>query len=99
MVFCPKCKALMFPQGDVFICNKCGNTKEKSGSSIVVEKQIEKETVVLEKKIDVLPKTRIECPNCGHKEAFWILRQTRSSDEPETRIYTCTKCEYRWRAY
>ena len=99
MVFCPKCKALMFPQGDVFVCNKCGHTKGKTGSSIVVEKQIEKETVVLEKKIDVLPKTRIECPKCGNKEAYWILRQTRSSDEPETRIYTCTRCEHRWRAY
>jgi len=59
----------------------------------------EKETVILEKQLDVLPKTRTECPKCGHNEAYWILKQTRSSDEPETRIYTCTKCEHRWRAY
>ena len=43
--------------------------------------------------------TYAECPKCGHKEAYWVLRQTRSSDEPETRIYTCTKCEHRWRVY
>ena len=40
-----------------------------------------------------------ECPKCGNNEAYWILRQTRASDEPETRIYTCTKCHHRWRAY
>jgi len=98
-MFCPKCKSLMFPKDDLFICNKCGHKKKKEGKSVVVEKQSERETVVLEKKIDILPKTRVSCPKCGHNEAFWVLRQTRSSDEPETRIYTCTKCEHRWRAY
>jgi len=99
MVFCPKCKSLMFPVGDFFNCAKCGYKKKKKGSTLVVEKQTEKETVILEKQLDVLPKTRTECPKCGHNEAYWILKQTRSSDEPETRIYTCTKCEHRWRAY
>jgi transcription factor S len=99
MEFCPKCKVLMLPQGEFFICNSCGEKKRKQGSSVVVEKQKQKETVVLEKKIDILPKTRVECPKCGNNEAFWILRQTRASDEPETRIFTCTKCEHRWRQY
>jgi DNA-directed RNA polymerase subunit M len=89
----------MFPKGGVFVCDKCGFEKEKTGSAVVVEKHVEKETVLLDReKIDVLPKTRVECPRCGHSEAFWILRQMRSSDEPETMIYTCTKCEHRWRS-
>ena len=99
MVFCPKCKSLMFPKDAVFTCPKCGHEQRRQGSSVVVEKQKEKETVLLEKKIDILPKIRIECPKCGNKTAYWIIKQTRSSDEPETRIYTCTKCEYRWRGY
>jgi DNA-directed RNA polymerase subunit M len=89
----------MLPKENDFICNKCGYQQKKKGRSILVEKQKEKETVFLEKKIDILPKTRTECPKCGHNEAFWILRQTRSSDEPETRIFTCVKCNHRWRAY
>jgi DNA-directed RNA polymerase subunit M len=89
----------MYPKDGVFICNKCGYQKKKQGSTVVVQKHHDKETVVLEKNIDILPKTKVTCPNCGHNEAFWVLRQTRSSDEPETRIFTCTKCGHRWRAY
>ena len=96
-MFCPKCKSLMFPKGDVFTCNKCGYEKDKQGSNIVVNKQKEKEVVILEEKTTVLPKTRIKCPNCEHNEAFWILRQMRGSDEPESRFYTCTKCGHKWR--
>ena len=99
MMFCPKCKSLMLPKADDFVCSKCGHKKKKKGSAVVVEKQGERETVFLEKQIDILPKTRTECPKCGHNEAFWVLRQTRASDEPETRIFTCTKCNHRWRAY
>lgn len=89
----------MFPKGEKFACNKCGYEQEKKGSNIVVSKQRKKDVVVLEGKIDILPKTRVECPKCNHNEAFWVLRQTRASDEPETRIFTCTKCGYTWRAY
>jgi DNA-directed RNA polymerase subunit M len=89
----------MLPKNDMFMCKKCGFSQKKKGSALFVEKQTEKETVLLEKKIDILPKTRVTCTKCGNNEAFWILRQTRSSDEPETRIYTCTKCGNRWRAY
>lgn len=100
MEYCEKCKCMMFPKAGKFVCPKCNAEKSTTGGSdVIVEKQKTKETVVLEKKIDILPKTRVECPKCGHNEAYWILRQTRASDEPETRIYTCTKCEHRWRVY
>lgn len=97
MMFCSKCKALMLPKDGEFTCSKCGNTSKKKGKSVIVEKQIKKETVVLESKLDVLPKTRIKCPKCEHNKANWILRQMRGSDEPESRFYTCTKCNHIWR--
>lgn len=96
-MFCPKCKSLMYPKEDILVCKKCGFKKEKTGSTVVVTKQTKKEVPILEEKVDILPKTRASCPRCGHNEAFWILRQMRGSDEPETRFYICTKCEHKWR--
>ena len=98
-MFCPKCKALMYPLGNDIVCRKCGYKKKKTGSNIVVEKQEEKEVTLIEDKdkTNVLPKTKIKCPKCDNNEAFWILRQMRGSDEPESRFYTCTKCGHKWR--
>ena len=98
-MFCPKCKSLMYPQGDELVCKNCGYKEKKSEKKIVKTKGKEKELTIIEEKVEVLPKTRITCPKCGNKEAYWILRQTRAADEPETRIYTCIKCGYKWREY
>ena len=98
-MFCPKCKSLMYPKGNNLVCNKCGHTQKKKGAKVVVTKQRKKEVTVIENKDDtnVLPKTKIKCPKCENNEAYWILRQMRGSDEPESRFYTCTKCGYKWR--
>ena len=99
MAFCPKCKALMYPKDGEFVCNKCGYSKKKSGSNIVVNKQEKKDLTLIEDKdkANVLPKTKINCPKCSNNEAYWMMRQMRSSDEPESRFYTCTKCGHKWR--
>jgi len=41
------------------------------------------------------------CPKCDSDEIYAELQQTRSSDEPETRILTCSnlKCGHGWREY
>src|SRR2546427_158911 len=57
------------------------------------------ETLVLDEITETLPKTRVECPKCGHYEAYWVMRQTRAADEPTTRIYRCVKCQHTWREY
>jgi len=96
----------MFPQVKedgvkVFVCRHCGyemmvgNEKEK-----ISEKATDKELAVIEgEDIETLPKTKVECPKCGNNEAYFVLRQTRAADEPETRIYRCTKCGHTWREY
>ncbi|HDH81842.1 MAG: transcription factor S [Thermoplasmata archaeon] len=100
-MFCPKCGSLLYPEGDEMVCRKCGYHKKKEGSRVVVSSRKEKELTVIEENEDtnVLPKTNVRCPKCGNNEAYWILLQTRAADEPETRIYTCTKCGHRWREY
>tara|TARA_B100001179_G_C18456532_1_gene345318 strand:- start:361 stop:720 length:360 start_codon:yes stop_codon:yes gene_type:complete len=39
------------------------------------------------------------CPECEGNEVFAELKQTRASDEPETRILTCKACSHGWREY
>ena len=39
------------------------------------------------------------CPKCDCVEVFSYLEQTRSSDEPETRMLTCKECGNGWREY
>ena len=98
-MFCPRCKALMYPKGNFLICKKCGFEEKKSGTNVVVTQQEKKELTLIENKeiTNVLPKIRIRCSKCNNNEAFWIMRQMRGSDEPESRFYTCTKCSYKWR--
>ncbi|RKX48536.1 MAG: transcription factor S [Thermotoga sp.] len=101
MMMCPKCKLLMKIEDDYYVCRKCGykvKRGEKAGK-VVSMKRKEKEIPVIEKDVETLTKTGVICPKCGNTEAYWILRQTRAADEPETRIYICTKCGYRWREY
>ncbi|KPJ64571.1 DNA-directed RNA polymerase subunit M [candidate division WOR-1 bacterium DG_54_3] len=100
-MFCPECKSLMFPIEGYFVCRKCGYKIEIEGhqASTMQKATKERETLVIEGDLDTLPKTRVECPSCENKEAYWVIRQTRAADEPETRIYRCTKCGHTWREF
>jgi|SaaInlStandDraft_2_1057019.scaffolds.fasta_scaffold04594_3 transcription factor S len=39
------------------------------------------------------------CPKCECREVYSYLEQTRSSDEPETRMLTCKDCGKGWREF
>jgi DNA-directed RNA polymerase subunit M len=101
-MFCPNCKRLMRPDRPmgVWRCSACGTTVPL-GRGVEVGKSTPKarEVAVVDTKIATLPKTEELCPKCGNGEAYWVLRQTRGSDEPETRIFECTKCGAKWREY
>ncbi len=77
----------------------CGYVMEEGKISDKRKKQ-EKVAVVENKdQNEVLPKTKYDCKNCGHNEAYFWLLQTRSADEPETRFFKCTKCSAVHREY
>lgn len=101
-MFCSKCGSLMFPEGDVMRCRRCGNEERLSAADhTTVRAEMKKDSglLIVDSVANTLPTTKIKCPKCGHNEAFWVLRQTRAADEPETRIYRCTNCSYSWREY
>ncbi len=101
-MFCPKCKRLMRPDrpAGVWRCSGCGHTMAL-GRGVEVGRSTPqgREVAVVETKTATLPKAEETCPKCGNGEAYWVLRQTRGADEPETRIFECTKCGHKWREY
>jgi DNA-directed RNA polymerase subunit M len=85
----------------VWRCSSCGKTLPL-GRGVEVRHHTAQDrgsVAVVETKHVTLPKAAETCPKCGNGEAYWVLRQTRGSDEPETRIFECTKCGHKWREY
>ncbi|MGQ9587792.1 MAG: transcription factor S [Thermoplasmata archaeon] len=99
-MFCQKCKSLLFPKEGKLVCKKCGTEYEmQTEPQVIKHRGREKETAVIGEVSGTLPTADVECPACGHGKAYWVLRQTRGADEPETRIFRCVKCSHSWREY
>ncbi len=104
-MFCPKCGSILRPKmkstKKVLFCS-CGFSKSPDQEESSTEL---KETVNLGKKIEVMekvevhPKIKTKCEKCGNTVAYYWTQQTRGADEPETRFFRCTKCNYTWREY
>ncbi|MEM2122001.1 MAG: transcription factor S [Candidatus Woesearchaeota archaeon] len=104
MKFCPKCGSIMIlkKEGEksYFYCNGCKQKEEVKGSVGLKEKTTTvKKIERVEKEVNVLPKTKAECPKCGNSEAYYWTMQTRAADEAETKFLKCTKCGHTWREY
>lgn len=99
-MFCEKCGGLMFPKAGIYTCSKCGNSKKikAEDKQTIVAKKEDKEIAFFDG-VGTLPKDRVLCEQCGNNEAYYVIRQMRAADEPETMIYQCTKCGYKWRKY
>jgi len=102
MEFCD-CGGLMLPSqtGKAF-CSKCGKRSKEESEAIVKEKihhDKSKKKRPTQEIVDTLPMVESECSKCGHGFAFWWTEQTRSSDEPETQFFRCTKCKFTRREY
>lgn len=107
--FCPECSNLLRKRkvkDKSFLACKCGYEKELQTDTNKIEKHIQKKKEALEKnllivseedKISVHPITKKDCPKCSNTEAETWQVQIRSSDEPSTHFFKCTKCKYTWR--
>ncbi|MBU0457583.1 MAG: transcription factor S [Nanoarchaeota archaeon] len=102
-MFCPKCGSILRPKekgGKKMLYCSCGFTKVPEAESIEIKEKVQEG-----KKIEVIenfetdPKIKITCSKCNNKVAYYWTQQTRGADEPETRFFKCTKCNYTWREY
>ena len=103
-MFCPKCGAILRPKDKggkkILYCN-CGFTKvpeEETSTEIKESVQCAKKVEVVEN-IETHPKVKIKCEKCENDIAYYWTQQTRGADEPETRFFKCTKCNFTWREY
>ena len=103
-MFCPKCGSVLLPKKEsskkVLVCScgyKSGDIEKTKLTETVQDNSQEVE--VIEKTIEILPKTKAKCDKCGHKTAFFWTVQTRAGDEPETKFLKCEKCSKTWRDY
>ena len=112
MEFCPECgMRLVLTQKmenngsrPFLICPKCSyqkkvTSKESTFSKVVEHTAMEQIAVIDDEQANLhtMPTTKVECPKCSNKEAFWWMVQTRGSDESPTQFFRCTKCSYTWR--
>ena len=109
-MFCPECGTLAFPtpSGDINCTNyKCGyqGPQNKEFANIQSSTKAETRTYEVIKDSDeikgVLTVGDYICPDmkCQSREVYSYLEQTRSSDEPETRMLTCKECGKGWREF
>jgi len=97
-MFCPKCSNLLMPSGGKMKCN-CGYSQQEG--KITEKKKKEKKIEVMDSSTDTkhLPEINADCRECKNTKAYFWTIQTRSSDEPETKFFRCTKCKQTWREY
>jgi DNA-directed RNA polymerase subunit M len=99
MLFC-KCGALLLPKNGKMVCPECKTVSDSDGR--ITEKKTKKKEVEVMNKGDLEekhPEVTHDCEECGHTRCFFWTKQTRSSDEPETKFYKCCKCGHTWREY
>ena len=101
MLFCPKCGSILIPdkQNPSKIRCSCGYKSKQKNLTIKEKGENTSKIEVVDKTIEVLPKTNMQCPKCKHKKAYYWLAQTRAADEAETQFFRCVKCSHQWRAY
>ncbi len=100
-MFCKECNSLMKAENGEWTCKKCGSSRKVKSEDhhLITTKRKEKEIVILGQDVNTLPTAKVRCSECKNNKAYWRLEQTRAADEPETRIYRCTKCNKTWREY
>lgn len=103
MKFCDDCGSMMKTDDGMWICGSCGyetpRDADLEGEMTTTQGQEESEIIDTSDvdAEDIGPTTDAHCPACGNDTAFWEMKQIRSADESETRFFTCTECDHKWR--
>jgi transcription factor S len=95
MEFCKKCGTIMMMKNGKVRCPQC-NYLAKGRVDMKIREEIdERETVAVvnEKQGEMNPIVDHKCEKCGHKKAYFWMRQMRAADEAESKFYKCLECK------
>lgn len=97
---CDYCGSLRSPNASNWHCRTCGSRTLKQDVDAFETTQPQQPRTLTIRSSDTergLPTTDAPCPECDHDEAYWDIKQLRSSDEAPTELYICTACAHTWR--
>jgi DNA-directed RNA polymerase subunit M len=103
MQFCDECGSMMKTEDGMWVCGSCGHEtpRDEAAESSMTSTQSQEESEIIDtsevEAEDMGPTTNARCPECDNDRAFWEMKQIRAADESETRFFTCTECEHKWR--
>lgn len=101
--FCSNCGAIIIgKKGEEITCPSCGHVNKAKTTVKLSEKVKAKEELEIidtNQAAEIHPTTNVDCPQCGHTEAYYWTKQTRAGDEPETQFFKCVECAHQWRDY
>jgi DNA-directed RNA polymerase subunit M/transcription elongation factor TFIIS len=105
MEFCSQCRGRMIPQRrqpQANVCSKCGTKQilETNNTVICLSQPISDRVCVVDEDVDLqlLPPTRVQCPECGGYRAYYrTLELTDEEETIEVQIFKCTHCMHTWR--
>lgn len=86
------------PKDKKIVCS-CGYSQGGEIKLTESGKTPEREFAIVEKEEKINPIVEMQCKKCDSMEAETWEIQTRSSDEPPTKFFKCTKCKHTWRDY
>jgi len=94
---------MMRTEGDVWVCGSCGHETPRDSAQeaamTTTQGQTDDGPVDMSDVDDaeIGPTTAVRCPECGNDRARYEMKQIRAADESETRFFTCTECDHKWR--
>lgn len=100
-MFCKKCGSILKPSKEGLTCDDCGAVQKEK---LLLGQKHKKEKKFLEHGLgdeedSPHPVVDAKCKKCRNTKAYFMIKQTRSSDEAPTKFFRCTKCNFTWRKY
>ena len=109
MEFCTDCGTRLRPvlSSETMFCRKCRNEVRLPSQPIKslpnnLTTRVPDSVITIESSnmdLDVLPTTRMECPECAHNRAYYRTLEIwdDDGDTSDYQLYRCTKCKHTWR--